>query len=123
MVHTGLACSDPGFCVVLREVLLGQRGFAICCETSLDTNAAKQIAAVKPDLVILETSDADNLNFADEIKSRQPGLPVFWICQQLTIEVERIARLHEIDAVFTKDEDLSILVQNAKAICDNETNA
>lgn len=117
MIRTVLDCSDAGFCVDLKGFLLEQKCFSISAELSIGLDSARRIVAAKPDLVILEMPCSNDFNFVDEFRSLEPQVPVFLFCEQLTMEAERMVLRHKIDAVFAKDEDLSVLVENAKAAC------
>lgn len=80
-------------------------------------DSARRILEAKPDLVILEMPSSNDFNFVDEFKALEPLVPVFLFCERLTMEAERIVLRHKIDAVFAKDEDLSVFFENAKAAC------
>lgn len=116
MIRTVLDCSDADFRGGLRDYLLKQRCFSIS-ELNAGAASTEQIVAARPDLVIVEMLCSDDFNFVDEFKSRKPQVPVFLFCEQLTMEIEKIVLCHKVDAVFAKDEDLSLLVENAKAVC------
>lgn len=117
MIRTVLECSDTDFSVGLRDFLLKQPGFLISAELSLDLSSAQQIIQAEPDLVIVEMPFPHDFHVLDELKVLQPQIPVFFFCEQLTFEVERIVLCHKVDALFAKDEDFSVLVENAEALC------
>ncbi|HEY1423920.1 MAG TPA: hypothetical protein VGF20_10735 [Candidatus Acidoferrum sp.] len=118
MIQAFLICEDPNFCEYLKERLRDFKDFVVCGEAAPDTSATGHIIRTKPHLVIVETSNADNFKFVDELISAVPGQRVFWIWQQLNSETEKRALSHHIAAVFAKDEDLKVLVRNARALLD-----
>lgn len=118
MIRIFLICEDPLFCEYLRERLGTFHDFAISGEAAPEASAIESIARAQADLVIIETSTPDNFKFVDELASVIPGQRVFWIWQQLNSEAEKQALSHRVAAVFAKDEDLNVLVQNARELFD-----
>lgn len=70
---------------------------------------------VDPALVLLEVeADSENLALAEAFKLLIPQLPIFLIAER-TWEFEKAALSIGVDAVFGKDEDFGLVIENVKA--------
>ena len=72
-----------------------------------------------PDLVVLETQilPMDGFEVAETLKLIMPEIPLFLVMEQHCLETEKEALSRGIDAVFAKEDDLTSLLMNARAIC------
>ncbi len=79
-------------------------------------NETKQLS---PDLVVLDFSleDMDALELAPRLKAVIPKLPIFVMTTDYCVSLEKKALESGINAVFSKLDDLTTLVANARAVC------
>lgn len=118
MIRAFLICGDITFCELLKKQFLDHADFEICGEARPDGDPIPRLTQADPDLIVLVTSIDDDFTLADEIKSTHPGLPIFWISAQLDIKAERRALRHGVEAVFVQNEDVNMLLVNARAVCE-----
>ena len=116
MIQAFLICEDPLFCQYLNVGLREFEDFVVCGEAAPETSALERIIQARPDLIIIETANPENHKFVDELIAVIPGQRVFWIWQQLNSKAEKMALSHHVAAVFAKDEELKVLVRNARAL-------
>jgi DNA-binding NarL/FixJ family response regulator len=77
------------------------------------------VVELVPDLIVLDAEIAGigDYQAAELIKTVVPEVPIFVISSQNDVSVEKEALSHGADAVFEKNQDLSSLVKNARAVC------
>jgi len=79
-------------------------------------NKTKQLS---PDLAVLDFSlqDMGVLELAQRLKALIPKLPIFVMTTDYCVSLEKKALESGINAVFSKLDDLTTLVANARAVC------
>lgn len=114
-----LACSGTGLRERIRKAFKPESGFKVCGEAKNDAETLRKATKLLPDLLILEmrTHSKRSLETAETLKRKMPKVAVFLIIEEANMETEREALHREIDAVFKKEDDLTSLVMNARAIC------
>ena len=60
----------------------------------------------------------NGLQLARELKAREPALPIFMLTADYDVDIEKEALALGITAVFSKLDDLTTLVANARAVCE-----
>ena len=115
-----LASGDAAFRRTLRNALSADGAFDVCGETKNRIEAIERAKELLPDLVILEMElpPMEDFRAAMALKLNMPKVPVFLVTEQhSSMEVEKAALSHGIDAVFEKGHDFTSLVMNARAVC------
>jgi len=114
-----LTCGDAAFCGTLRNCFEAESDFVVCGETKNGVEAIKKAMELLPDLVVLETQilPMDGFEVAETLKLIMPEIPLFLVMEQHCLETEKEALSRGIDAVFAKEDDLTSLLMNARAIC------
>jgi DNA-binding NarL/FixJ family response regulator len=117
MFRIFLASSDVAFCEGLRHELEREAEFQVCGRTE-DGVDVEMILHLNPALVVLneQSPPKSALNVA-KLKSAAPEVTVFLVLESSDVAIERRALASGVDAVFEKNEDLSALLLNARAIC------
>jgi two-component system response regulator YesN len=110
---------DDAFRKVLHAVFDNGSGFNACVEAG---NGAEAIAKTKRlllNLAILDFSlpDMNGLQLARELKAIAPEMEIFMWTADNDPDIEKEALSCGITAVFSKLDDLTTLVANARAVC------
>jgi DNA-binding NarL/FixJ family response regulator len=61
--------------------------------------------------------EMNGLQLARELKARVPELPIFMLTADYDVDIEREALAIGITAVFSKLDDLTTLIANARVVC------
>src|ERR1700730_2992911 len=79
-------------------------------------NKSKQLS---PNLAVVDFSmpEMNGLQLARELKARQPALPIFMLTANYDADIEKEALAFGITAVFSKLDDLTTLIANARVVC------
>jgi DNA-binding NarL/FixJ family response regulator len=110
-----VACTDVTYFDMLLVYFQAYPEFQLCLTPTEGFAVVKQAVEVRPALIVLEMEpEATNLAVAEAFKLLIPQVPVFLIAKG-TWEFERAALSIGVDAVFDKDEDFSLVIENAKA--------
>ena len=115
-----LIVNDEGpFRKQLRNVFDLGSGFDACIEARSGSEAFAESCRQPPDLAILDFSlpDMSGLQLAEELKAIKPELSVFLLTEAYSAKFEKKALTCGITAVFSKLEDLTTLLANARATC------
>jgi DNA-binding NarL/FixJ family response regulator len=104
---------------VLRRLFEGQSEFVVCGEAENGIEAVRKARELSPDLIVLDLSTPliDGFEAAQTLKQTTPDAPVFMLVEHYTAATEREALSCGICAVFAKDDDLTCLIPNARAVC------
>jgi hypothetical protein len=70
-----------------------------------------------PDVAVLVVNGIHDFRIADGFKKAIPDLPLFLMTTTLSVEIEKKALSHGVDAVFSADDDFMALALNAQEIC------
>jgi DNA-binding NarL/FixJ family response regulator len=118
MFRIFLASSDVAFCDGLRDEFQREAEFQVCGQTQDVVDAVEMILHLDPDLVVLnEPSPPKSALNVAKLKSAAPGVTVFLVLESSDVAIERRALATGVDAVFEKNEEYSVLLLNARAIC------
>jgi hypothetical protein len=110
-----VACTDVRYFDMLLVCFQAYPEFQLCLTPIEGFAVVKQAVEVQPALIVLEVEpDSTNLAVAEAFKLFIPQVPVFLIAKR-TWEFERAALSIGVDAVFDKDEDLGLVIENARA--------
>jgi DNA-binding NarL/FixJ family response regulator len=110
---------DDSFRKVLHTIFDQSGGFHACVEAR---NGAEAIAKTKHlllNLAVLDFSlpDMNGLQLARELKAIAPEMATFMLTAGSELDIEQEALSCGITAVFSKLDDLTTLVTNARVIC------
>jgi DNA-binding NarL/FixJ family response regulator len=116
VIRVFLAFDDVTFGHRLFEYLNKQPDFLVCGKVELGEEAVRQASRLRPDIAILEMNSVDNLEVANALKRQIPNLPLLVVAGEVSLETEKKALTHGVDAVFPKEDDPTALALNARAI-------
>jgi hypothetical protein len=109
------ACRDATYRDKLLVCFKSHPEFQLCLTPIEGFAVIKQAMEVDAALVLLEVEpDSKTLAIAEAFKLFIPRVPVFLIAER-TWEFEKAALSIGVDAVFGKDEDFNLVIENAKA--------
>jgi DNA-binding NarL/FixJ family response regulator len=110
---------DNAFRKFLHTIFDQGSGFDACVEAGNGADAIAKTKQLLPNLAILDFSlpDMTGLHLARELKALAPKLPIFMLTAGSDVDIEREALSCGITAVFSKLDDLTTLVANARAVC------
>jgi DNA-binding NarL/FixJ family response regulator len=110
---------DHAFRRVLRTLFEHSSGFDACVEAENATEALHKTKQVSPKLAVLDSSlpEMNGLQLARELRAISPKLPIFLLIADCGADLEKEALGCGITAVFSKLDDLTTLVSNARAVC------
>jgi DNA-binding NarL/FixJ family response regulator len=114
-----LACDDAVFCHALSHTFQIQADFIVCGQSKNDIEVLKEVMKLAPSLVVIEVElpPRDSLEIAEALKIIMPKTPLFLVTEQDVLQqIEKEALSSGIDAVFAKDDDVTSLVDNARAV-------
>lgn len=111
-------CRDPVFCQELAEALACEIDFQVSVNDENNSDVTTLWRSFRPQLLILEAPTSLELlaNIA-ALKLSAPETPLFLVTENPTMQSEKEALLHGVDAVFAKTSDFSSLIMNARAVC------
>jgi two-component system invasion response regulator UvrY len=104
---------------VLHTIFNHGSGFDACGEVGSGAEAIAKTKQLFPNLVVLDFSlpDMNGLQLARKLKAIAPELPIFMLTSDYNADLEKEALSSGITAVFSKLDDLSTLITNARAVC------
>jgi DNA-binding NarL/FixJ family response regulator len=110
---------DHAFRTVLRTLFEEGSGFDHCVEAANASEALDKTKQIAPNLAIVNFSipEMNGLQLARQLKAREPALPIFMVTADYDVNIEREALALGIAAVFSKLDDLTTLIANARAVC------
>ena len=110
---------DHAFRTVLRTLFEEDSGFDDCVEAANASEALDKSKQLTPNLAIVDFSmpEMNGLQLARQLKAREPALPIFMLTAHYDVNIEREALSFGITAVFSKLDDLTTLIANARAVC------
>jgi DNA-binding NarL/FixJ family response regulator len=117
MIRVFLVCDDPAFCEKLRNFFNRQDNFHVCGKTAPRVAAIQKADKLLPDVAILVADSVHDFKIADNFKKSMPRLPLFLMTATPSVEIERKALSHGVDAVFSVDDELTTLALNAREVC------
>jgi DNA-binding NarL/FixJ family response regulator len=113
---------DGSFRKQLRKVFDQDSGFDACIEARKGVEALAKTKRQSPDLAILDFSlpDMSGLQLAQKLMEILPELRIFMLTADYSMNMEKNALACGITAVFSKLDDLTMLLANARATCEIE---
>jgi DNA-binding NarL/FixJ family response regulator len=114
-----LTFDDEVFCEALRNTFQTHGDFIVCGEAKNDIQVLKELMKLTPSLVVMEIQlpPWERFQIAEALKIILPEVPLFLVTEQDVIQrVEKMALSGGIDAVFAKGDDVTSLVDNARAV-------
>jgi two-component system invasion response regulator UvrY len=110
---------DHGFRTGLRTLFEELGGFDNCVEAANASEALNKIKQLSPNLAVLDFSipDMNGLQLVRQLKALEPALPIFILTANYSVDIEKEALAFGITAVFSKRDDLTTLIANARAVC------
>jgi CheY-like chemotaxis protein len=116
-------CSKTERIMLAVLIVDDDRAFRTILRTLFEeTNAFEALNKTKqltPDLAVVAFSipDMNGLQLAHQLKAREPALPIFMLTADYDVNIEKEALAFGITAVFSKLDDLTTLIANARAVC------
>jgi DNA-binding NarL/FixJ family response regulator len=117
MIRVFLVCDDPAFCEKLDNFFNQQDNFQVCGKAARNLAATEKADKSLPDVAIIVANGVHDLKVADNFKKSMPHLPLFFMTTTPSVEIEKKALSHGVDAVFSVDDDLITLALNAREVC------
>ncbi len=113
-----IVSDDLAFQTVLRTVFQNG-GFDNCTEVVNASDAADKVKQLSPNLAVVDFSmpEMNGLQLARQLKAREPALPIFMVTADYDVDSEKKALEFGITAVFSKLDDVTTLLANARAVC------
>lgn len=116
MIRVFLVCDDPAFCEKLDNFFNQQDNFQVCGKAARNLAATEKVDKSLPDVAIIVANGVHDFKVADNFKKSMPHLPLFMTTTP-SVEIEKKALSHGVDAVFSVDDDLITLALNAREVC------
>jgi DNA-binding NarL/FixJ family response regulator len=110
---------DHAFRTALRILFKEGSSFDNCVEAANASEALDRTKQLSPNLAVVDFSmpEANGLQLARELKAREPALPIFMLTADYDVNIEKEALALGITAVFSKRDDLTTLIANARVVC------
>jgi len=117
MIRVFLICDDPTFCEKLDDFFNLQHNFQVCGKAPRNLAAVQKAHTLLPDVAIIVANGVHDFRVTDNFKKSMPQLPLFFMTTTPSVEIEKRALSHGVDAVFSVDDELITLALNAREIC------
>ena len=110
---------DHAFRTVLCTLFTEASGFDDCVEAASASEAMDKIKQLSPNLAVVDFSlpEMNGLRLARELKAQLPSLPIFMLTADYDVDIEKVALACGITAVFSKRDDLTAVIANARVVC------
>jgi CheY-like chemotaxis protein len=110
---------DHTFRKLLCTLFTESSGFDDCVEAASASEAMDKIKHLSPNLAVVDFSipEMNGLQLARELKARLPALPIFMLTADYDVDIEKEALACGITAVFSKLDDLTPVIANARVVC------
>jgi DNA-binding NarL/FixJ family response regulator len=117
MIRVFLVCDDPAFCEKLRNFFDLQDDFQVCGKAARNLAATHKADKLLPDVAIIVANGVHDFKVTDNFKKSMPHLHLFFMTTTPSVEIEKKALSHGVDAVFAMDDDFTTLALNAREVC------
>jgi len=103
----------------IRTLFESGSGFEACLAAENGVEPIAKAKQVPPNLAVLDFSmpEMNGLQLAQELRAIAPKLPIFLLTANGDAAAKKQALASGAAAVFSKREDLTTLVDNARAVC------
>ena len=110
---------DHAIRTVLRTLFEQGSGFDNCVEAVNAAEALYKTKQLSPNLAVVDFSmpEMNGLQLARELKARVPEFRIFMLTADYDVDIEKEALALGITAVFSKLDDLTTLIANARVVC------
>jgi len=110
---------DHAFRAVLRTLFERASGFDNCVEAANAFEAVDKTKHLSPSLAVVDFSilKMNGSQLVRQLKAREPTLPIFILTADNDVDIEKEALAFGISAVFSKLDDLTSLIANARVVC------
>jgi DNA-binding NarL/FixJ family response regulator len=110
---------DHAFRTVLRTLFEEGSGFDNCVEAANASEALDKTKQLSPNLAVVNFSmpEMNGFQLARQLKAREPALAIFMLTADYDVDIEKEALAFGITAVFSKLDDLTTLIANARVVC------
>jgi len=110
---------DLAFRSVLRTLFEKGSGFDNCVEAANASEALDKTKHLSPSLAVVDFSilKMNGPQLVRQLKAREPTLPIFILTADNDVDIEKEALAFGITAVFSKLDDLTTLIANARVVC------
>jgi len=110
---------DHAFRTVLRTLFENGSGFDNCVEAADVSEALDKTKQLSPSLAVVDFSilKMNGSQLVRQLKAREPTLPIFILTADNDVDIEKEALAFGITAVFSKLDDLTTLIANARVVC------
>ena len=110
---------DHAFRTVLRILFEKASGFDNCVEAANAFEALDKTKHLSPSLAVVDFSilKMNGSQLVRQLKAREPTLPIFILTADNDVDIEKEALAFGITAVFSKLDDLTSLIANARVVC------
>jgi len=117
MIRVFLVCDEAAFCEKLLNFFNLQDNFHVCGKAARNLDAAQKADKLLPDVAIIVANGTHDFKVTDNFKKSIPRLPLFLMTTTPSVEIEKQAFSHGVDAVFSVDDELTTLALNAREVC------
>ena len=110
---------DHAFRTALRTLFEKASGFDNCVEATNAFEALDKTKHLSPSLAVVDFSilKMNGSQLVRQLKAREPTLPIFILTADNDVDIEKEALAFGITAVFSKLDDLTSLIANARVVC------
>ena len=110
---------DHAFRAVLRTLFEKASGFDNCVEAANAFEALDKTRQLSPSIAVVDFSilKMNGSQLVRQLKAREPTLPIFILTADNDVDIEKEALAFGISAVFSKLDDLTSLIANARVVC------
>jgi putative two-component system response regulator len=110
---------DHAFRTVLRTLFEKASGFDNCVEAANAFEALDKTKHLSPSLAVVDFSilKMNGSRLVRQLKAQEPTLPIFILTADNDVDIEKEALAFGITAVFSKLDDLTSLIANARVVC------
>ncbi len=104
--------------LAVRELFESSLESIICGEAENGVEAVAKARVLKPDLIVLDLSMPvmDGFETAKALRQLFPAIPLVMLTAHYMETTKQAARQAGIPAVFSKHQDLSLLIEHARAV-------